>query len=210
MGTFSMDEADNYGKSNAGSFFTLKNDKDTARVRFLYRTMDDVKGIAAHKVDVNGKERYVNCLRSYNEPIDNCPFCKAQYKLIPRIFVKLYNVDTDEFQIWERGKTFFSTLASIANHCNPMCNQVVEVTRNGKAGDQKTTYTTYPIENSAFNLDEFDEVDAMGSIVLQKTASEMNYYIQNGKFEDNGQQSAPQQTAEAPQRRTPTNPNRVF
>ena len=36
MAEFSMNEADNYGGNGGGSFFTLKDDKDKARVRFLY------------------------------------------------------------------------------------------------------------------------------------------------------------------------------
>ena len=87
MSTFTFEEAENYGRSNSGSFFQLKNDKDTARVRFLYGTMDDVQGYAVHRVKVGDSERYVNCLRKYSDPIDMCPFCAAQMKASPKLFV---------------------------------------------------------------------------------------------------------------------------
>ena len=60
---FRMDEADHYGGQGAGSFFRLKNDKDTARVRFMYHGIDDIYGYAVHRVEVEGKQRYVACLR---------------------------------------------------------------------------------------------------------------------------------------------------
>ena len=91
MGTFNMNEADNYG-AQSGSFFTLKDDKDVAQVRFLYNSVDDVQGYAVHRVQVGDKERYVNCLRAYNEPLDKCPFCEAQLKVVHRLFIKLFNI----------------------------------------------------------------------------------------------------------------------
>ena len=108
MAEFSMNEADNYGGNGGGSFFTLKDDKDKARVRFLYRGVEDVKGYACHKVAVGDKDRYVNCLRAYNEPLDKCPFCAAQLKVTPRLFLSLYNEDAGEVQVWERSKIIFS------------------------------------------------------------------------------------------------------
>ena len=67
MARFTMAEADNYSQSNAGSYFALKDDKDTARVRFLYKTVDDIVGYAVYRVQVGDKERYVNAIRAYND-----------------------------------------------------------------------------------------------------------------------------------------------
>ena len=75
---FKMNEAEHYGGRGAGSFFQLKNDKDTARVRFMYNGIDDIYGYAVHQVTVEGKQRYVARLREYTQPIDDCPFCKAK------------------------------------------------------------------------------------------------------------------------------------
>lgn len=77
----------------------------------------------------DGKQRYVNCLRAYNEPIDKCPFCAAQLKVTPKLFLKLYNEDAGECQIWERGKTYFARIASLSSHYNPLCNEIIEVER---------------------------------------------------------------------------------
>lgn len=212
MARFTMNEADNYTQSNAGSYFSLKDDKDTARVRFLYETVDDIVGYAVYRVQVGDKERYVNAIRSYNEPIENDPFAAAGYKLHAKLFVPLYNEDTNEVQFWERGKTYFSRLASLASRYNPLYNEVVEVERNGKKGDMKTDYTFYPVENSTFDIDSIDIPSPLGTIILDKTYEEMKYYVENGCFPEASEQVAERrntQRADMPTgRRTPENTGR--
>ncbi len=203
MGTrFNFNDAENYGQQNAGSFFQLKDDKDTARVRFLYNTIDDVEGYVVHQVDIGDKKRYVGCLRSYNEPVDKCPLCARGYKQIPKLFVKLYNEDSKEAQIWERGKTFFQRISSLAAHYNPLCDEVVEIERNGKKGDMQTKYEFYPVESSQFDMDSVECSEPLGSIILDKSADEMAEFLQTGSFADDGQ-GAVQQRQEQVSRRTP-------
>lgn len=224
MARFNFSEADNYGgSSNGGSFFTLKDDKDTANVRFLYRTIDDINGYAVHKVTVGARqdgspnERYVNCLRAYNEPLENCPFCSAQMKVQARMFIKLFNIDANECQIWDRSKSYFQKLASLANHYNPLCDEIVEIERNGKTGDKKTEYMFYPIKNEPINLDEIECVDPLGTIILDKTAEEMDAYLDYGSFPETTESVAQQRTETArqprenysePVRRTPQSTTR--
>lgn len=206
MGTrFGFNDADNYGQQNAGSFFQLKDDKDTAKVRFLYNTIEDVQGYVVHEVEIDGKRRYVGCLRSYSEPVDKCPLCAKGYKPIPKLFLKLFNEDTQEAQIWERGKSYFQRIASLASHYNPLCNEIVEVERNGKKGDMQTKYEFYPLENSEFNLDDVECSEPLGTIILDKTAEEMEEYISTGGFFDEGRGASEQRSNEAVSRRTPGN-----
>ena len=216
MAEFSMNEADNYGGNGGGSFFTLKDDKDKARVRFLYRGVEDVKGYACHKVAVGDKDRYVNCLRAYNEPLDKCPFCAAQLKVTPRLFLSLYNEDAGEVQVWERSKSYFQRLASLSSRYNPLHDDIIEIERSGKKGDMHTTYEFYPIENEPVNLDDFEITNPLGTIILDKTAEDMNVYLDTGAFPDTNEGSSNnynnRENLEQPQRRTPSNnpPRRAF
>lgn len=216
MSRFNMADSDNYGNNNSGSFFTLKDDKDTAKVRFLYNTIDDVEGYVVHEIEVDGKKRYVNCLRNYNDPIDKCPFCAAQMKVKPKLFIKLYNEDAKECQIWERGKNYFQRIASLAAHYNPLVNQIVEVERSGKKGDMQTTYEFYPTENKPVNLDDYECAEPLGTIILDKTEEEMNEFINTGSFpataNSEGTEKPPFEGSEVT-RRTPGNttaPRRSF
>lgn len=215
MARFSFNEADNYSQANRGSFFSLKDDGDVARVRFLYGTLDDISGYAVYKVDVDGKERWVNSLRAYNDPIDKDPFAMAGMRVQAKMFIPVYNVDTDEVQIWERGKNYFATLAGFANRYNPLYNQVFEIERHGKKGDTKTTYQFYPVDSSSFDINSVEIPNPLGTIILDKTYDEMAYYVQNERFPESSQQVAERRQSsqqssygqsDIPMRRTPNGP----
>lgn len=195
MGRFNASEIDNYGsKSNSKSgFFQLRNDKETAKVRFMYESAEDIDGYAVHRVQVGDKERYVNCLRDYNEPIDKCPFCQAKMAVQAKMFVPLYNEDAQQFQFWERGKTFYAQISGLVSRYKNIVSRTFDIERNGKPKDQGTTYNFYPVDDPDGTtvqdiLDdlELDEMPSpLGTIILDKSAEEMNAYLDNGEFPDN-------------------------
>lgn len=188
MARFRADEADKYGGQGGAGYFSLKNDKDTARVRFMYSSADDVEGYAVHQVEIDGKKRYVNCLREYNEPISKCPFCEARKFQTAKLFVPIYNVDEEKVQIWERGKKFFAKISSLCSRYPNIVSQVFEIERNGKKGETSTTYEIYPVgQADDTTLDDLPEVkDPIGSIILDKSADDMAFYVENEYFPPDG------------------------
>lgn len=186
MARFNAGDADKYGGNGGGGYFSLKNDRDIATVRFLYNSADDVEGYAVHEVEIDGKKRYVNCLREYNQPIDDCPFCKARKFQVAKLFVPLYNEDEDKVQVWERGKKFFNKLSSVLSRCDadPICSQTFEIERNGKPKDTATTYEIYQTKDKPDDtvLDDFDMPNILGGIVLDKSAEDMEFYLEEGYF----------------------------
>ena len=205
MARFYENDADNYGVSNKSSFFQLKNDKDTARVRFMYNNMEDVFGMAVHEVEVNGKKRYVNCIREYSDPKNVCPFCAANKNQIAKVFVPLYDVDEQAVKIWERGKKYLGSLSSIcsryASADKPLCSTVFEIERRGAPRDPATTYQEYNIKTDDTTLADLPEVpDVLGGIVLDKNAQEMNYYLEHGRFPEEGQSSEEEYPRRTPSR----------
>ena len=192
MGRFNASEAEHYGGQGGAGFFSLKNDKDTAQVRFMYNTADDVDGYAVHEVEIEGGKRYVNCLRSYNQPLDDCPFCKARRPQIVKLIIPLYNIDEDKVQIWERGKKFYAKISSLcaryASGDDTLVSQVFEIERNGKPGSTQTTYEIYPIGRpDATSIDDLPEnPDIIGGLVLDKSIEDMDFYVENGYFPPDG------------------------
>ena len=187
MARFNMENADHYGTSGGTNYFSLKNDKDTARARFMYNTMEDVEGVAVHQIEIGDRKRYVNCLREYGSPVDSCPLCAARYIQKAKLFIPLYDEETDSIKVWERGKKFFAKLSSICsryvNSETDLVNHVFEIERNGKAGDQQTTYEIYEVDKDDTTLEDLPEFeDVLGTIVLDKTAEELEYYLDNGDF----------------------------
>ena len=153
----------------------------------------------------------------------DCPFC-AEGKHNPelskvwaKLFIPVYVCDKDEVQIWERGKTFFRTLASYCSH-NPNVSEIVtEVERQGAENDTSTTYGLYATrENDNFKIENVQEdiPEILGDVVLDKTYDEMTYYVQHGRFEDTPDETAgiarrgQSSSTENSERRTPSSRRR--
>lgn len=214
MARFRADEADNYGGQGGAGFFQLRNDGDVARVRFMYNSIDDVEGFSVHTVEINGRKRYVNCLRDYNQPIDECPFCKDRQFVSAKLFIPIYDEEDGTVKVWERGKKFFSKITSLCARYPDVVSHVFEIERNGKPGDTQTTYEIYEVEHDDTTLEDLPEVpNILGGLVLDKTPEEMQYYLENGEFESEEQEETPKRAVRRRQatnhgRRTPANTGR--
>lgn len=194
MARFNTETADKYGGQGGAGYFSLKNDKDVAQVRFMYNSIDDVTGYAVHEVEIDGKKRYVNCLREYNQPIDTCPFCREKMYTTAKLFIPIYNIDQDRIQIWERGKKFISKISSICARYPNVVSHIFEIERNGKPHETTTTYEIYEVDKDDTKMEDLPEpIDVLGTIVLDKSADDMEFFLDNGYF--------PPEDDEAPVRR---------
>lgn len=195
MARFNFSEADNYGGSGGGGFFSLKNDKDVACVRFLYNDAEDIEGYAVHEVYINDKKRYVNCLREYNQPVDDCPFCREGMKVLAKLFVPVYNEDLDKVQVWERGKKFFGKMSGICERYSkhPIVSQTFEIERNGKPKDTSTTYEIYRTDDEADDtkIEDFEMPKILGGLILDKSTDDMEYFLDEGVFPPEDDEPAP-------------------
>lgn len=205
---FTADNADKYGGQGGAGYFSLKNDKDTAKVRFMYNGIDDVEGYAVHTVEIDDKKRYVNCLREYDQPTASCPFCKAKSPTMAKLFIPIYNLDENRTQYWERGKKFISKISSICARYPNVVSHVFEIERNGKKGDQTTTYEIYEVDKDETTLEDLPEIsDPLGTVVLDKSADDMEFFLNNGYFPPDGDDAPVRRRNDneddAPVRRTP-------
>lgn len=241
MASFNVRDAENYGGQGGGGFLSLKNNKDTAQVRILYESIDDVDGKSVHEVTLNGKKRYVNCLRNYGDPVDACPLCKAGSFVQVKYFVPLYvmaiktnNEHPDRVapivtpvnavMTWERGKKYGNKLSSVCSRYTNPISHVFEIERNGVAGDSHTEYEIWETGDATdgARVEDFDVPNPLGTIILDKTAEEMETFLQTGDFggqapvrrdSTSSYNNAPQNNAPAQggfTRRTPANGNRPF
>ena len=185
----SVNDMENYGAEGGVNYFSLKNDKDCKRVRFLFDKIEDFDGVyVVHKVNIDDKDRYVDCLREDRDSKDKCPLCNSGNFQIVRLYIPLYNEDEDKIQLWERSKKFYSKLSSVCSRYNrnSIISQTFDIERNGKAGDKQTTYEIYRSEEPAddVTMDNFrDNIpDPLGSVILIKSAEEMQEYLETGSF----------------------------
>ena len=188
MPRVNMNDLDNYNSgSNGGNFFQLKNDKETARVRFMLDDIEDLNDFiyVTHTAETKDSQYGVdvNCLREYDEPVDNCPFCAAGMKTNTKIFVPIWNEDEEKVQIWSRGKTIISKLQGLMKRYEDFPSHIFEIERNGKPKSTKTTYEIYEKDEDDTTLDDLDELPEIEGIAVKNySAEDMEYYLEEGEF----------------------------
>lgn len=209
MARFSYEEADNYGGNGGHGFFSLANDGDVAKVRFMYNKLEDIEGVAVHQIEVNDKKRYVNCLREYGKPVDDCPLCKKGMFVNAKLFIPVFEIESGQVKIWERGKKFFGKMASLCSRYaskEDLVSHIFEVERHGKKGDTQTTYEIYDCEKDGTTLEDLPEVpEIVGGLVLDKDKDELQYFVDYGVFPDDDTPNRSRGSEEMPvRRRTPS------
>ncbi len=183
MARITAEQSEKY--STGGSdWLKLANDGDAATVQFLCANQDDLDIFAVHKVKINGYDRSVNCLREYDDPISKCPFCESGMQPTVSLMLAMVDVKEKSIKIWERGKTFIPKMQALFNRYSPLTNSVFDIERHGRKGDQKTTYEMYPVHEDPIDISGFNKPEFLGTVILDKNADEMNYYLDNQKFED--------------------------
>jgi len=183
MARFNASQVENYKPAGNSSFFSLANDGDYERVRLMYNDMNDVELFSVHEVEVNGQTYWVNCLREYDEPVDKCPLCASGNRIQVKMWVPLYIENTGEVKVWERGRTFVSQVESAARRFNPLVSTIFEIERNGKKGDQNTTYALINVDRDDKQLAELPPVpEVVGGIVKDLTFEQIEEYLQTGNI----------------------------
>lgn len=212
MARVSYEDSEKYFSGSGSDWFQLKNDGDVARVQFMLNSIDDIPIFSTHRVKIGDKDRYVDCLRSPQDPIDSCPFCAAGMPAKAVRFIVMFQHDDNKVKIWERGRQFISKLQGLINRYNPLEDKVFEIERHGRAGDTSTKYEIYPLDGvDPVNMEEVEMPELEGSLILKKTAEEMEVYLDTGNFpnEDDGRAPVRRRGDETPDRRTSTSVRRT-
>jgi len=195
IGNFTPNNSNN---SNQVGFFTLKNDNDEAIVRFMYDSVDQFELLTTHELQVNGRSRRVSCKREGSDPIDMCPLCSAGMKISPRFYIQLIQYTKDpatgnivaEPKVWDRGMDFAQRLKGYLDNYGPLSDMVCKVIRHGAARSMQTTFEIIPnlskqmYPDNVFVKDTklFEGYKALGTIVMNKSAQDLNTFLQTGAF----------------------------
>lgn len=183
MGRIKLNEVKKYGSSRT-DYFHLKNDKDTAVVRFMIKNLDELEIYAVHyvkKVSDNGNKynAKVECLAP--DGIE-CPLCEEGNYQSVRFFIPV--IHEGQVKIWERGKTFISKITSnferYANKDKDVglwCREF-EVQRNGKKGSTDTTYELFVLDKDDEETinelkGQFEYPDISGNVIEKLSKEKM-------------------------------------
>lgn len=169
-----LSKYDNGGFSKTG-WFQLKDDGDTATVRFLHKgevgveegTQEpkfDFPIYEVHKLDVDGsgRDRTVLCKG------EGCELCRAGNKPQLRMFLQMLNLDEKDkdkqVQLWERGLTDIKAMIGLAGEYGDLTQRDIKIKRSGAKGSLKTVYQYFPKDKSERDLPEPQNL--VGSLIL--------------------------------------------
>ena len=197
-GRVNLNEVKQYMQENSGNagFFGLKDDGDTALVRFLIDSQDDLNCTFTHRVKVNGKERNIECLSnvaSAQLSAETCPFCAAKKKRQVKMFIPLFDMENDQVLIWERGISYIDQITTeiLMRYPEPY-KEVFIIQRCGERNNMETVYKFIHQEDSKgqyskdIELSDFEIPDVYegDQYLVHKNAEEMEFYLENDMFED--------------------------
>ena len=188
-------------QSNGFSFFSLRNDGDEAIVRFIYDNTSQFQIFTVHDVTINsnGREttRKISCLRNPRDPIDMCPLCKSDKSSRNVFLIQMlqYTVDPNTNSvsmkpvIWERSMTYANRIKSLIDEYGPLSDCIFKIKRCGAAGSRDTTYEIYygnprmyPDDVFVKDFSVFDNVNLLGTIIMDKNFDEIESYLRTGSF----------------------------
>lgn len=201
------------------NYFKLSNDGDSARVRLLYTDATDITFCTKHEVKLPDRQApySVNCLD------DDCPLCRAQYRKIIKVYVPVYDVKEQVIKLWERPRSFIADLQQVCARYGqdaPLYQTQFDIVRSGKPGDKQTKYFLYACpqtpEDRGVRLEDLGEVpNIIGGPVADRSAEDMEYFLANNCFPDNGGANTNLDISVDPtprrvDRRTPANTTEAF
>ena len=201
MAKLNIKNAGKYSSNGASEYFMLKDDGDTARVRFLYDDPDgaDIDFFLVHTVEIQGKKRYVACNAVDDEGKmhkDDCPLCKSGNRPQEKLFLQLYDEDEEKLKIWERGKNFVPKIVSFINRYGALVAQAFDIERHGRKGDTNTTYELYACKQDDKVLEDFPEKQELEGTLIIKASIDDMYDMLDGVYTTGEQEQQKQQVKE--------------
>ena len=144
MARININEIDKFTTGLSGEFFNLKNDKDAKIVHIIAETPDDIDAYVIHKVQVDGKQKNIGCLRGAGDAVADCPLCAAGYKQDVRLFLQLYDTEDNTVKIWDRGKSILKDVETFFRRSNPLYSIPAEIIRSGGSRGQENNLHYLP------------------------------------------------------------------
>lgn len=142
-----------YTEEKDKGFFVLRNDRDSAKVIFLYRSPKDVLVGDVHYLVTAGYSGYVHCLGA------GCPACAKRIRKDTKVFTPLYNIDAQQIQFFDRNVKYWEPQLQddVFKRYGDDATQVIfTITRIGGVGDRSTRYTIQGTNMN--NLISYDEI----------------------------------------------------
>ena len=208
-----VNKAQNGGSNTSTKigYFKLA-DGEEALIRFNISESKDLQFATVHKPAFGKKFEGlgsgftpVSCLNELGSHSDNCPFCKAAAEGHPviskaskQVYVQMLVAYKDRATgswakaipvIWERAAGFSKEISTkILNYGN-LRDVVFKITRTGTGKDTRYSIDFVPLLNKPelvpADFSAFNNFNIAKHSYWDKSAEELNKYLETGMFEDN-------------------------
>lgn len=189
MAKVKRDEVKNF--STAGNYFQLKDDGDSALVRFLFDKEEDVDKFirSVHVLEKDNRSIDVDCIRTPEDPIENCPFCQEKIRLQIRFYIPLWDMDKEKVVWWTRSRGFIEKVIKQIREVDSesIAGTPFKIIRSGKAGSFDTSYEFIQQAKKADDkfVEDFvnpDELDPKEAGLIELDEKGMESYLDTGKL----------------------------
>lgn len=175
MARYSATEQSAY-ESGGSTGFRLEKDGSKARVIFLYEGPESIDGWACHRFQMGarGYTVTVDCPRQSKDPIEKCPACQDGQQLYTRLFVRMYNLDQNKVEVWDRASGFRTELLGQMAYFNPLYSKIYEITRHGSG--LQTRYQLQPLNDSGLTPEQYAEYVKLAEEVAEDIVKPIESY----------------------------------
>lgn len=161
--------------------FQLKDDGDNALVKILLADEADVLKFTkeVHMVEINGYKNKVLCTG------EGCKCCSAGIPKTLKLMMPLYNENTKQVEIWERGITMIKDIMTMLEEYGDLSQETFKIVRSGKAKSKDTKYSIVyskkQIETDATNADAPKITGRDFKLILDLSPEQQEEAILTGK-----------------------------
>ena len=154
--------------------FKLAKSGDSATVRFLHTSVSTIETVFTHWVQKGETWKHFRCLG------ENCPACLAGNQAKERAYIRLFNYDTNEVEIWDRtaNNKFLNSLVDVEKEWGGLNATAIKVTRES---DDFPTYALSPCPPNKYTIPnvEVDEKIAY-RMVGNRSAEDITTFLTTG------------------------------
>lgn len=168
------------------------------RVRFLYDKGEDFEAFVVHNLKEELKsfkeKQYIDCLDELD--VHDCPLCKANFTKKLIYYIPMFNVDTKQVVIWERGSGLQETLKGISEKHQEkgwgLVGSIYEIRRVGEGLD--TQYMFDRDEHDGTTIADLVDADGakverpevFGRLILSRPKADMEVFLATGELPKKG------------------------
>lgn len=167
MGRISDEELNATSSSNSNQndspyywYFGLAKEGDSAIVRIMDNSREDLEPLATHPVKIKGKYRRVSCLRDTKEPLELCPLCAAEAPREKKVYIHLIEYITAADgsviptpRVWERPTGYINELKEYMADYAPLSDNVFKIKRTGQGAG--TRYALIPLNPATVDMSKY-------------------------------------------------------